>query len=170
MSIDNDLRYDVFVAGPLPLDSSALPDGSPRMFSPLSTTLVHGRSDAVLIDPPLTIGQAGAVGEWIDAAGKNLTDIFVTHGHGDHWFTAALLAQRFGARVVATAATIAQMRRNVSLRDAYWDKILPGQIPETLVTAVVPDGDVLALEGHELAIVEVGHSDTDGTSVLHVPP
>ena len=30
-----------------------------------------------------------------------MTDIFVTHGHGDHWFAAGLLAERFGARIVA---------------------------------------------------------------------
>jgi glyoxylase-like metal-dependent hydrolase (beta-lactamase superfamily II) len=27
--------------------------------------------------------------------GRNLTDIFVTHGHGDHWFAAGLLAERW---------------------------------------------------------------------------
>ena len=25
-----------------------------------------------------------------------MTDIFVTHGHGDHWFAAGLLAERLG--------------------------------------------------------------------------
>jgi glyoxylase-like metal-dependent hydrolase (beta-lactamase superfamily II) len=38
-----------------------------------------------------------------------LTDI--THGHGDHRLAAGLPAERFGARVVATSGTIAQMRR-----------------------------------------------------------
>ena len=30
-------------------------------------------------------------------------------------------------------------------------------------------GNRLTLEGHDLLIIEVGHSDTDETSVLHVP-
>jgi phosphoribosyl 1,2-cyclic phosphodiesterase len=31
---------------------------------------------------------------------------FATHGHGDHWFTAGVLAERLGAQVVASAGTI----------------------------------------------------------------
>ncbi len=164
------INYDVFVADPVPLDvSERVPNGDRRRFSPLSVTLIHGDSDAVLVDPPLTRAQAEDVASWIQAGGKNLTHIFATHGHGDHWFTAGMLAERFDAQVVASAGTIEQMRRNVAIRAAFWDKLLPGQIPDAPVTATVPDGNRLDLEGHELLIVEVGHSDTDETSVLHVP-
>ncbi|MDW5329935.1 MBL fold metallo-hydrolase [Plantactinospora sp. KLBMP9567] len=170
MIVDNDLNYSVFVSDPIPLKvPEPVPDGSRRVFSPLSTVLVHGEKDAVLVDPPLTVDQAQAVGDWVEASGKNLTHIFATHGHGDHWFTASLLADRFGARVVATADAIEQMHRNVALREVYWDKILPGQIPAVPITAEVAKGGFLPLERHELAIIEVGHSDTDGTAVLHVP-
>jgi glyoxylase-like metal-dependent hydrolase (beta-lactamase superfamily II) len=139
------------------------------MFSPLSTTLIYGKNDAVLVDPPLTIDQAKAVGDWVEASGKELTHIFATHGHGDHWFTAGGLADRFGAKVVASEGTIEQMHLHVSIREVFWDKLWPGQIPPSPVTAVrVPDNR-FSLEGHDLIIVEVGHGDTDGSAVLHVP-
>src|SRR5689334_14823793 len=90
------LGYDVFIAEPIALNvSEAVPNGDRRMFSPLSITLIHGQRDAVLVDPPLTRAQAKEVGDWVEASGKSLTHIFATHGHGDHWFTASLLAQRF---------------------------------------------------------------------------
>ena len=57
----------------------------------------------MLTDPGMTTDQARALGDRVAATGRNLTDIVITHGHGDHWFAAGLLAQRFGARVVATA-------------------------------------------------------------------
>ncbi|MEO3821047.1 MBL fold metallo-hydrolase [Plantactinospora sp. B24E8] len=139
------------------------------MFSPLSVTLLTGERDAVLVDPPLTRAQADEVAAWIRTSGKRLTHIFATHGHGDHWFTAGTLAERFGARVVASTGTIAQMHHNVAIRPHFWDRLLPGQLPETPVTATTPPGNRFALEGHDLRIVEVGHSDTDDTSVLHVP-
>ncbi|MGI5239242.1 MBL fold metallo-hydrolase [Dactylosporangium sp. CA-139066] len=164
------IRYDVFVADPIPLNvDEPVPNGDRRAFSPLSVTLISGQQDAVLADPPLTTAQAEQVAAWIEASGKRLTHIFATHGHGDHWFTAGLLADRFGAEVVASAGTIAQMHRNVAIRSGFWDKLLPGQIPDAPVTATTPVGNRLTLEGHELRIVEVGHSDTDDTSVLHVP-
>jgi glyoxylase-like metal-dependent hydrolase (beta-lactamase superfamily II) len=139
------------------------------MFSPLSITLIYGEHDAVLVDPPLTSQQADQVSKWVEDSGKNLTHIFVTHGHGDHWFTADMLAKRFGAQVVATAGTIKQMHVNVSIREGFWDSLFPGQIPDAPVTAVTVPDNRFSLEGHEVVIVEVGHSDTDDTSVLHVP-
>ncbi|KOG71231.1 metallo-beta-lactamase domain protein [Streptomyces antibioticus] len=170
MTSNSTLGYEVFVADPIPLNVPELvPNGDRRMFSPLSVTLVHGERDAVLVDPPLTTAQAEAVGEWIEARGKNLTQIFVTHGHGDHWFTAGVLAERFGAQVVASAGTIKQMHHNVAIRAGFWDKLFPGQIPDAPVTAATVPDNRFTLEGHDLVIVEVGHSDTDDTSVLHVP-
>lgn len=164
------LSYDIWIAEPIPQNVAELvPNGDRRMFSPLSITLIYGEKDAVLVDPPMTIDQANAVSEWVERTGKKLTHIFATHGHGDHWFTAGVLAERFGAKVVASAGAIEQMHRNVALREVFWDKLFPGQIPPTPVTAVTPEGNRFALEGHDLIIIDVGHSDTDETSVLHVP-
>ena len=98
-----------------------------------------------------------------------MTDIFITHGHGDHWFAAGLLAERFGARVVATASTIAQMQGNVATRPLLWDKLYAGLIPPSSVTAVTVPDNRFTLEGHDLVMVDVGHGDADGNSVLHVP-
>jgi glyoxylase-like metal-dependent hydrolase (beta-lactamase superfamily II) len=46
---------------------------------------------------------------------------------------------------------------------------MPGQIPERLVVAEELAGTVIKLEGHDLVVVEVGHTDTHDTTVLHVP-
>ncbi len=161
------LSYDVFVNDPPPQDGF-LPNGEPKRFSPMASTLIYGSEDAVLTDPGLTEDQARALGDWVADRGRNLTDIFVTHGHGDHWFAAGLLAERFGARVVASAGTITQMHGNVAARPLLWDKLYRG-IPPSPVTAVTVPGNRFTLEGHDLVIVEVGHSDSDDTSVLHVP-
>src|SRR5690349_5943549 len=102
------LGYDVFVNEP-PAQDGVLPNGDPKRFSPMASTLICGDADAVLIDAGLTVDHARVLGDWIAAKGRNLTDIFITHGHGDHWFAAGPLAERFGARVVASAGTVAQM-------------------------------------------------------------
>src|SRR5262252_2933053 len=161
------LSYDVFVNDPPPQDG-VLPNGEPKLFSPMASTLIYGSRDAVLTDPAMTEDQARALGDWVESKGRNLTDIFVTHGHGDHWFAAGLLAERFGARVVASAGTIAQMHGNVAARPLLWDVLYQG-IPPSPVTAVTVPGNRFTLEGHDLVIVEVGHSDSDDTTVLHVP-
>jgi glyoxylase-like metal-dependent hydrolase (beta-lactamase superfamily II) len=167
--MSTDLGYDIFVAESIPQNNQPLPNGDPPVWSPLSTTLIQGRCDAVLVDPPFTREQARAVIKWVQASNRKLTHIFVTHGHGDHWFTAGMFVDEFGAQIVATAGTIEQMHRNVAMREAVWDNLFPGQIPETIVTAVPAENNRIELEGKHLDIVEVGHTDTDATSVLHVP-
>jgi glyoxylase-like metal-dependent hydrolase (beta-lactamase superfamily II) len=162
------IAYDVFVNDPPLQDNGFLPNGDPKGGSPVASTLIYGAQDAVLTDPGFTADRARALGDWVAAKGRNLTDIFVTHGHGDHWFAAGLLADRFGARVVATAGTIAQMHVSVAVRPLLWDRVYPG-IPPSPVTAVTVPDNRLTLEGHDLVMVEVGHADTDDNSVLHVP-
>ena len=76
-------------------------------------------------------------------------DIFIAHGHGDHWFAAGLLAERFGARVVASAGTIAQMQGSVATRPLLWDKLYQG-IPPSPVTAVTVPDNRFVLEGHDV--------------------
>jgi glyoxylase-like metal-dependent hydrolase (beta-lactamase superfamily II) len=167
MSTTGTLTYDVFVNQPPPQDG-LLPNGEPKQFSPQASTLIYGTEDAVLTDPPLTTDQATALGDWVASKDRNLTDIYVTHGHGDHWFSAGVLAERFGARVVATQGTIAQMHGSVATRPLLWDKMYTG-IPPTAVTAVAVPDNRFPLEGHDLVAVEVGHTDSDDTTVLHVP-
>ena len=162
------LAYDVFVNDPPPQDGF-LPNGEPKRFSPMASTLIYGRQDAVLTDPGMTVDQARVLGDWVAAHGRNLTGIVITHGHGDHWFAAGLLAERFGARVVATAGTIAQMQGGLATRPLLWDQLYPGLIPPSPVTAATVADDRLTLEGHELMMVGVGHGDAEDNSVLHVP-
>ena len=168
MNPAGNLTYDVFVNDPPPQDG-VLPNGEPKRFSPMASTLIYGGEDAVLTDPGMTEDQARVLGDWVVAKGRNVTDIFITHGHGDHWFAAGLLAERFGARVVATAGTLAQMRGSVATRPLLWDKLYAGLIPPSPVTAVTVPDNRFTLEGHDLVMVDVGHGDADDNSVLHVP-
>ncbi len=166
-AIEN-LSYDVFVNEWPQQTNGLLPNAEPKRFSPQASTLICGSENAVLTDPGMTGDQARALGDWVAEKGRKVTDIFITHGHGDHWFAAGLLAERFGARVVATAGTIAQMHKGVATRPFLWDKLYE-DIPLSPVTAMTVPNNRFTIEGHDLVIVEVGDSDSADTSVLHVP-
>jgi hypothetical protein len=64
------LGYDVFVNGPPPQEG-VLPNGESKRFSPMASTLIYGREDAVLTDPGMTADQARALGDWIAANGPS---------------------------------------------------------------------------------------------------
>jgi glyoxylase-like metal-dependent hydrolase (beta-lactamase superfamily II) len=171
---DMPLSWDVFVTPGIPQSiTSDLPPGTQQwMWSPISATLISGKRDAVLVDALMTVEQAHALGEWVEAHGKNLTTIYLTHGHGDHFFGIGALLERFPkARAVATPAVVKFMRQQASPMSIanFWGARFPGQIPDRPVIAEELKGKVIELEGHDLVVVEVGHSDTDNTTCLHVP-
>jgi glyoxylase-like metal-dependent hydrolase (beta-lactamase superfamily II) len=171
--VSQPLQHKVFVAGQIPQSGRGpLPDGSSRMWSPITSTLIMGRDDAVLVDPPLTKTQAGDVGDWIVASGRKLRQIYITHGHGDHWFGAITLVQRFpDVSVLATEGTRKLMaaQNQPQFRADFWDQVFPGQLPTGDVDVCVVNADGFELEGVRLLPIEVGHTDTDATTILHVP-
>jgi len=143
-----------------------------RSWSPISATLISGERDAVLVDALLTVGQAHDLVEWIDRHGKNLTTVYITHGHGDHWFGLGAVLDRFpDARAFALPAVIEHMRvgSTAEFFEAFWSPRFDGKLPEELVFPQPLEGRSIDLEGHELVVVELGHTDTDHTSCLQVP-
>ena len=167
------LNWEVFVTPGIPIVTPDKPAGvQETYFQAMAATLIYGARDAVLVDAFMTVKQASALADWVASKGKNLTTIYITHGHGDHWFGVGTLLERFPkARVVATPNTVKVMRLNASAQalDGAWKPGFPGQIPDKLVIAEALDGNVIDLEGQELVAVELGHTDTDHTTCLHVP-
>src|SRR6266480_5956997 len=142
------------------------------MWSPMASTLIYGERDAVLVDAFMTIEQAHALGEWVEAHGRHLTTIYATHGHGDHFFGASTVLQRFPrARLVATPDVVKMMRQQASPQSltSFWTPRFPGQIADQPVLAEELTDNVIGLEGHDLVVVPLGHTDTDDTTCLHVP-
>jgi glyoxylase-like metal-dependent hydrolase (beta-lactamase superfamily II) len=167
------LGWDVFVTPGIPIVTRDLPPGVTRAyFQAMASTLIYGARDAVLVDAFMTVKQANALADWVAAKNKNLTTIYITHGHGDHWFGVGTLLERFpNAKAVATPDTVKVMGQNASpqVLERAWKVGFPGQIPDKLVIAEELQGHVINLEGRELIAVELGHTDTDRTTCLHIP-
>src|ERR1700726_429032 len=167
------LGWDVFVTPGIPIVTPDRPPGiRETFFQAMASTLIYGERDAVLVDAFMTVKQANALADWVAAKNKNMTTIYITHGHGDHWFGVGTLLERFpNATVVATPEVVKVMRQNASpeFLDKVWKAAFPGQIPDRLVIAEELKGNVIDLEGQELVAVELGHTDTDQTTCLYVP-
>jgi len=169
---DNSLKWDIFVTPGLPIKINSMPPGVTETFwQPTSSTLIYGKRDAVLVDVPTTWQQGETLGYWIKDSRKNLTTIYVTHGHGDHFFgTSAILARFPNVKVVAVPAVVKAMRRQASPEfSAFWNQLFPGQIPNQIVIAEELKENTIDLEGQDLKALELGHTDGDDTTCLHVP-
>jgi glyoxylase-like metal-dependent hydrolase (beta-lactamase superfamily II) len=167
------LRWEVFLAPSIPAIAPDVPPGeTARPWPPISSTLISGERDAVLVDTPITVEQSRALVNWLVARGKNLTTIYATHGHGDHFFGTSTVLERFpGARFVARPEVIKIMRQQASPEslETFWNPRFPDQISSQLAIAEELTGNVIRLEGHDLVSVPLGFTDTASTTCLHVP-
>src|SRR5258708_12526593 len=91
-----------------------------------------------LLGPAITVDQNQKLADWIAGSGKNLTAIYATHGHGDHFFGVNTIQKRFpNARFVATREVIDVMRKqeSVPVVDSYWKPRFPDHInPPHIIT------------------------------------
>src|SRR5215813_4323902 len=76
-----------------------------------TVTLIYGEVDAILVDTFLSVEHSKELVEWVAQSGKNLTTIYITHAHGDHFLGLKLLLDRFpNAKALATAPVVAAMQ------------------------------------------------------------
>jgi glyoxylase-like metal-dependent hydrolase (beta-lactamase superfamily II) len=168
----NDLHWDVITIKRPGLTRELPPGKEELMWVANSSTLIYGERDAILVDTLLTTEQSKTLLDWVVAHGKNLTAIYITHGHGDHFFGLASLLERFPrAKAVATPEIVKAMREHLSPAwiEDFWRRLFPGEIPDRLLVAEPLENDELELEGHKLVAVNAGRTDTAHSTCLHVP-
>jgi len=145
------------------------PFGPPMAFDPMTSTLIFGDNDAVLVDTLTTVAEAEALANWVALHHRNLTTIYITHGHLDHFAGLSVLLQRFpDARAIATPKSVELMHKQSDLLQ-WFRKGWPGQLPTRIALAEPYDDEVFTLEGHELRIIKQGRTDAVDTTSLYVP-
>jgi len=136
----------------------------------VTSTLIFGARDAVLVDTLETVPEATAFADWIALHQRQLTTIYITHGHADNFLGLPVLLDRFpDARAVATAATVERMRSDTPQAPNAARARYPGQIADTIAVPEPLDDGHFELEGHRIDVIETGHTDTVDTTSLHVP-
>ncbi|HEV8417005.1 MAG TPA: MBL fold metallo-hydrolase [Bryobacteraceae bacterium] len=142
----------------------------PNGFS-VNSTLIYGEKDAILIDTQFVRSEAYRVAAMILESKKNLTTVYITHGHPDHYFGIAVLKQAFpNAKFVALPATIAAIRNGWDGRIKNWTPEFGFNLPTT--GPILPDelqGNALNLEGEALQVVGGVIGDGPNNSYVWIP-
>jgi glyoxylase-like metal-dependent hydrolase (beta-lactamase superfamily II) len=170
ISMSHPLSINVFTAPEKAMVGERVrPFGPQPAWDPITSTLIFGENDAVLVDTLTTAAEAEALASWVALHHRNLTTIYITHGHFDHFAGLSVLLQRFPeAQAIATPKSVELMRKNFQLMPLV-RKRWPGQLPARIVFPEPYDSVVFTLEGHELRIIEQGRTDAVDTTSLHVP-
>jgi glyoxylase-like metal-dependent hydrolase (beta-lactamase superfamily II) len=168
----NALGVNVFTApGKTMVGERPRPFGEALGFDPMTSTLIFGEYDAVLVDAMTTVAEAEALANWVALHNRNLETIYITHAHFDHFFGLSVLLNRFPmARAIATPKTVNAMQMSFTPPvERLARRLFPAQLATKFVAPEAYAHDTFTLEGHELRIIEQGHTDSRDTTSLHVP-
>lgn len=138
----------------------------------VTSTLVYGEEELILIDPQFLLSEARQVVDMIRATGRTLTTIYTTHAHPDHFLGVAAIREAFpDARYVALPEVADRMVTSWPARRNFWYPTYGDDLPSE--EAILPEPleePVMMLEGHELRITgELVGLDGGGNSFVHIP-
>ena len=137
----------------------------------VNSTMISGTKDMLVIDAQFGLSEARSLAAEIHASKKNLTTIYITHPHPDHYFGLAVLKQEFpNAKIVALPAAINSIKTGWPNRQKFWfptygdnipgpDPVLPEELPTPVVT----------LEGESFPITGGVQGDGPGNSFVYIP-
>lgn len=139
--------------------------GAQAMF-PVSSVLVSGQHEAILVDAQFGKTQALQVVEIIRVSGKKLTTVYISHGDPDYYFGLETITSAFPeAKVVASAPTVAHIQKTMADKLAFWGPKMGADVPGKLIVPQVLVGSSLTLEGQTLDIVGLNSQQPDRTFV-----
>lgn len=137
----------------------------------VNSTLVYGDKDAILIDAQFRLSDAHRVVAAILESGKNLTTVYVTHPHPDHYFGLVVIRQAFpNAKFVALPKVVEGIKASWQNRVNAWKPQYGDDIPSN---PIIPDalvGNTLTLEAETLQVFGPLQGDSAGdNSFVWIP-
>jgi glyoxylase-like metal-dependent hydrolase (beta-lactamase superfamily II) len=143
--------------------------GTPQGFF-VTSTLVTGEKEAVLIDAAFTLADAHRVAAAVLDSGKTLTTVYVTHAHPDHYFGLTALKAAFpNAKLVAKADTIADINKTSKPKLEQWKPMYGANLTDAPVVPEPLSGDTITLEGEKLQVTGGVQGDDGHNSFVWIP-
>lgn len=167
-------------------DAPLQPDARPADFEPVvhrysagpagilvNAYLVETENGVVAIDSTLTVSDSTALRQQLDAIGKPLLAVLLTHGHPDHYNGVTALVAGSDVPIVATAGVAQVIEQDDEAKEAQWSETFGAEWPavRTFPNQIVADGETVTFDGVRFTVTDLGagesHSDSywvmDGT-------
>jgi glyoxylase-like metal-dependent hydrolase (beta-lactamase superfamily II) len=137
----------------------------------VASVIVMGKTDAVLIDAQWTLSNAHRVIAEILDTGKNLTTVYLTHAHPDHYFGAGVIAEAFPkARVVAVPSEADIINKQFFGKIEIWEATIGAHnVCRRTVRVESLTGDYFELEGQRLEVISKVMGDMRYNTMVWIP-
>ena len=146
----------------------ALPNGG--IFSPTTSTLFLGPTEALLVDTQYLPEHVAEVERRIRESGRTLTTIFITHAHFDHYFGLSALLEAFPSARAIAVPSVAEVAASTleGSREYARDFFAGAAIDNRAVPEAFAESS-FKIDGVAVEIIELPQADVHPTSALHVP-
>lgn len=142
--------------------------GSKSIFG-VSSNLIEGPTEVALVDAQFQKNDAEEVVKLIQATGKKLTTVFISHQDPDYYFGLSVIREAYpDVKIVATPATVEGIKSTIQVKNDYWNPILKENAPTAQVVPDAFDGDQFTVDGEAVQIIGLDGPDPSHT-VLWVP-
>ena len=138
----------------------------------VASTIIEGESEIILVDVQYIPSEATKLVEQINATGKSLKAIWISHAHPDHYLALTTVLEAFpDTPVYATAECVEEMNKRTAnyVQSAQNN---PGfadeEIPDNPVIAEVFTEDSMELDGETIEIMDMV-GDTKNVGTLYIP-
>lgn len=150
-----------------PLQMKVFNAGKEAIF-PVTSTLVYGTHEAMLVDAQFQASYAKRVVEMIKSTGRSLKYIYISHSDPDYYFGLAEIKKAFpAARVISTAQSAYLISATKEAKQRVWKDKLGKDAPvELLVPDAVTSNEIL-LDGEKVIVRST--LDDPAHSYLWVP-
>ena len=123
---------------------------------PVSSTLISGEKQAILIDAQFGTKDGQALVDMIKQSGKELTAIYISGGDPDFYFGLEPLVSAFpDVNVLASKAVVQHIEETKNRKLQYWGPILADSAPSKVFVPEVFNRSEFSLEGEKIYVKEL---------------
>jgi glyoxylase-like metal-dependent hydrolase (beta-lactamase superfamily II) len=142
---------------------------SPDGFS-VNSTVVSGAKEAILIDTQFLQSDAHRLVAGLIESKKNLTTVYVTHPHPDHYFGFNVIKQTFpNVKFVALPSVATDIKNTAESKVKQWQPMYGANVTSSPIIPEALQGKTLTLEGETLEIVGDVQGDDRHSSYIWIP-
>jgi glyoxylase-like metal-dependent hydrolase (beta-lactamase superfamily II) len=167
------LKLDVYNSGykPVPSLVPVWPESSQATWPATTVTLISGESQAVMVDSLVTMKESADLTRWLHGLGKQPTQVYITHAHGDHFFGLNSVLEAFpDARAVALPALVPLFQEQTTPGwMEIWEGFFPAQLFERPAAPGPLENNELQIDGHVLPVFALGASDIADSTAIRIP-
>jgi len=136
----------------------------------VTSTLVYGEKDAILIDGQFLLSDAHRLAAAVLESKKNLTTVYVTHWHPDHYFGLNVIKQAFpNAKIVALPPVVEDIKKGAEPKVKQWKPAYGDNLTSNPVIPEPLTSNTLTLEGETLELIGGVQGDDKNNSYVWIP-